>query len=326
MFTFFLINNSNYFRIIVIGILLLRFAVIYSQERPIDTFKYEIELGTDNDFLVVNASSDKYYTYGVNTSFRWRVDKPNFLSKRFQNKTGYFQSLGFNIEGYTPDYQSSRNETKRPYAGWSYFEFQSTYGFKNSFLRWGIDIGILGPDSQAGALQNWFHGHITGDRVLDGWKHQISNQLGVNLRGLYAISLYQNKIVDIYGSTDISLGNVFTYIKPGINFRLGKFNTLSSSAVYQNTILANKSNKEFFLDGGIAVKMSAFNATIQGNKIDEFNFIDSKMINNLFFNAQLGLYYASNRSTVGAKYFFSSGELNDNDNQRYAMLTFSYKF
>ena len=326
MSTYFLINNSNCFRIIVTSILLLSSVVTYSQEKNTDTFKHEIELGTDNDFLVVSTSSDKYYTYGVNASFRWRRDKPNFISKLFSNKTGYFESLGFNMEAYTPDYQSSRNETKRPYAGWSYFEFQSTYGFKNSFLCLGMDIGILGPDSQAGALQNWFHGHVTGDKVLDGWKHQINNQLGVNIRGLYAISLHQNKIIDIYGSTDMSLGNVFTYIKPGINFRLGKFNKLSSSAVYQNAILANTTNRELFLDGGVAVKMSAFNATIQGNKIDELNFINSDAINNLFFNAQLGLYYASDRWVFGGKYFFSSGELNDNDNQRYAMLTFSYKF
>ncbi|WP_299183932.1 lipid A-modifier LpxR family protein [uncultured Aquimarina sp.] len=300
--------------------------VIHSQVSNEKFFKYEIELGTDNDFLVVNTSTDKYYTYGVNASFRWLLNKPNFISKVFSNKIGYFESLGFNMEGYTPDYQSSRSETERPYAGWSYFEFQSTYGFKKSFLRLGVDAGILGPDSQAGALQNWFHKHVTGDRVLDGWKNQIDNQLGVNLRGLYVVSFYQNKIFDVYGSTDISLGNIFTYINPGINFRLGKFNTLSTSAAYQNAILADKSNREFFLDGGIAVKMSAFNATIQGNEIDKFNFIDSEIINNVYLNGQIGIYYASSRWTLGAKYFFSSGELNDNDSQRYAMLTFSYKF
>ncbi|WP_271784763.1 lipid A-modifier LpxR family protein [Aquimarina algiphila] len=326
MSTHFLKNSPKWFRLIVINILLLNFVTVYSQESSKDAFKYEIELGTDNDFLVISTASDKYYTYGINASFRWRVDKPNFLSKILPNKTGYFESIGFNIEGYTPDYQSSNNETERPYAGWSYFEFQSTYGFKNSFLRLGIDMGILGPDSQAGALQNWFHEHISSDRVLDGWKNQIDNQLGVNLRGLLAVSFYHNKIFDLYGSADISLGNVFTYINPGINFRFGKFNNLSNSAAYQNTILANKSNKEFFLDGGIAIKISAFNATIQGNKIDEFNFIDSKIINNIYFNGQVGVYYASSRSTFGAKYFFSSGELNDNDNQRYAMLTYSFKF
>ncbi|WP_299312107.1 lipid A deacylase LpxR family protein [uncultured Aquimarina sp.] len=328
MFTHFLRNrnSSKWFRSRVTGILILSLIATYSQESNKGAFKYEIELGTDNDFLVVNTSTDKYYTYGINASFRWRLDKPNFISKLFSNRTGYFESLGFNMEGYTPDYQSSKNETERPYAGWSYFEFQSTYGFKKSFLRLGIDVGILGPDSQVGAVQNWFHGHVTGDRVLDGWKYQINNQLGVNLRVLYAVSFYQNKIFDFYGATDISLGNIFTYINPGINFRIGKFNSLSNSAAYQNAILANNSNREFFLDGGIAVKMSAFNATIQGNKIDEFNFIDSEIINNVYFNGQIGMYYGSNRWTLGAKYFFSSGELNDNDSQRYAMLTFSYKF
>ncbi|GAA4112364.1 hypothetical protein GCM10022393_10770 [Aquimarina addita] len=68
----------------------------------------------------------------------------------------------------------------------------------------------------------------------------------MNLHGVYWTSLYQNNFFDIYGSMDISLGNIFTYVKPAVNFRLGKFNSVSSSVVYPNAILINKSNKDFF--------------------------------------------------------------------------------
>ena len=299
---------------------------LYAQDDTKDYYQYEVELGTDNDFLVFLTESDRYYTYGINASFRWRNEKPIFLDKWFSKKIGYFQSVGLNIEAYTPDYEREGTETDRPYAGWSYAEFDITYGFKKSFLSFGLARGILGPDSQAGALQNWFHGHITGDPVLPGWRNQIENQFGFNVRATYAQTLFERKKFDVYGVADVSLGNIFAYVNPGINFRFGKFNSLATTAAFQNSLLANKTNKEFYMDVGIALKFSGFNATIQGDKIEDFNFLDSEFINNLFLNGHLGGYYASNRWTVGVRYMYSSGELSDNDSQQYTMLTGSYRF
>jgi hypothetical protein len=304
---------------------LLIYVGSFAQTTANDHYQYEIEIGTDNDFLVLFAESDRYYTYGINSTFRWRNEKPIFLDKWFSKKIGYFQSIGLNIEAYTPDYEREGTETDRPYAGWSYAEFDVTYGFEKSFLSFGIDVGILGPDSQAGAIQNWFHSKITGDPVLD-WSNQIENQFGFNFRGTYAHTLYAKKNFDVYGVADVSLGNIFAYANPGVNFRLGKFNALSQTAAFQNSLLANKANKELYMDAGIALKFSGFNATIQGDKIEDINFLDSEFINNRFFNGHLGGYYSSNRWTVGVRYMYSKGELNDNDSQQYTMITGSYRF
>ncbi|AFU70389.1 hypothetical protein P700755_003814 [Psychroflexus torquis ATCC 700755] len=312
--------------IIIDTLLILSFITAFAQEKENKHYTYEVELGTDNDFLIAHKSTDKYYTYGINASFRWHPKSANFLNKLLPNKRGYFQSLGINIEGYTPDYKSKNYETDRPYAGWSYVEFQSTYGFEKSFLRLGIDIGILGPDSKAGVVQNWFHEHISRDQVLDGWENQIDNQLGINIRAYYAQILFESKIFDVYASVDAAVGNIYTYVNPGINFRFGVFNPVSKSIAFKNTILANKSNKEVYVDAGVATKISAFNATIQGSKISEINLINSKEINNFFFNSHIGVYYALNRWAVGAKLMYSSGELKDNDSQQYTMISGSYRF
>jgi hypothetical protein len=298
----------------------------FAQEPPKNYYQYEVELGTDNDFLVVLTESDRYYTYGINAAFRWRNEQPIFLDNWFSKKIGYFQSVGLNIEAYTPDYEREGTETDRPYAGWSYAEFDVTYGFEKSFLRFGVDLGILGPDSQAGTIQDWFHGKITGDPILPGWSNQIENQFGFNIRAMYARTLYARKKFEVYGVADVSLGNIFAYVNPVVNFRIGKFNPLSSSAAFQNSLLANKSNKEFYLDVGVALKFSGFNATLQGDKIEEINFLNSEFINSIFFNGHLGGYYTSNKWTVGVRYMFSRGELNDNDSQQYTMLSGSFRF
>jgi hypothetical protein len=290
-----------------------------------DRYQYEVELGTDNDFLVIATESDRYYTYGINASFRWRNEKPIFLDKWFSKKTGYFQSIGLNVEAYTPDYEREGTETDRPYAGWAYAEVAVTYGFKKSFLRFGLDIGVLGPASQAGDIQNWFHENITGDPTLD-WSNQIENQFGFNIRGTYAQTLFERKNFDVYGVADVSLGNIFAYVNPGVSFRWGRFNSLGKTAAFQNSLLADKSKKEFYMDAGVALKFSGFNATIQGDKIEELNFLDSESINNVLLNGHVGGYYTSNRWTIGVRYMYSSGEINDNDSQQYTMLTGAFKF
>ena len=80
----------DFIRVTVSTMLILKCFYIGAQEKNTNPYRYEIELGTDNDFLVAHKSTDKYYTYGVNASFRWRVDRSYVLSRLFSNKTGYF--------------------------------------------------------------------------------------------------------------------------------------------------------------------------------------------------------------------------------------------
>ncbi|WP_299677141.1 hypothetical protein [uncultured Dokdonia sp.] len=52
--------------------------------------------------------------------------------------------------------------------------------------------------------------------------------------------MYARKNFDVYGITDVSLGNIVAYVNPGVNFRLGDFNPLSQTAAFQNSLLASK--------------------------------------------------------------------------------------
>ncbi len=298
----------------------------FAQDEYLSSYKYEVELGTDNDFLVVHETSDQYYTYGINSTFRWRGNRKRALSRFFTNNSGYFQEVGFYMKAFTPNHKEPDKETNRPYAGWSYFDYKITYGFEKSFIKIGLELGVLGPDSQAGSLQNWFHEHVSGDSVLVGWRNQIKNQLGVNFRGYYAYSFSKSKNFEFYGNVDASLGNVFTFVNPGVNFRIGKFNKLRSTSSHKNNLLGNLKQKEVYFDANLSIKTAIINATIEGDMIDGLNILSAKNVNNFFFNGHLGLYYVSPRWTLGTKYVFSSGEIIDNEFQQYVMLNFNYRF
>lgn len=309
----------------ILLILLCFAARATAQENP--GYRHQIELGTDNDFFIVYTSTDRYYTYGVNGTYRWRPKKENFIGRLFPEKNGYYQSIGLNMEAYTPSYAGGNEHTdpmERPYAGWSYAELQATYAFEKSFLRLGLDLGVMGPDSQAGAFQNWFHA-LSGDSQLD-WSNQVGNLFGFNLRGRYAREIYGTRHFDIYGSADTSLGNIFTYIDPSIHFRVGRFNPVQRSVAAHNEILAGREDREFFFELSGGIRISGINATVQGDIFEGERLFSQDEIENRVYHAHMALFYTGRRFSYSLKYVYSSGEITENRGHRYAMLTAAYRF
>jgi hypothetical protein len=291
-------------------------------------FNNEVELGTDNDKFIAYTTTDRNYTYGINAALRWNPEKDTFLSKVFPNKKKSYNGLGVSLKAYTPNYldEQTTNESiiERPFAGWSYATFESTYTFQNSFFRMGVETGILGPDSQAGRVQNWFHETISNDAFVD-WDGQIPNQLGVNITSAYAHKLYNLGWIDSYGRVDASVGNIFTYVRPQLNLRVGKFNRIGESVANQNGMLSPANTSEFFLEYGLGWKLSAYNATVQGNIFKENN-RNSKEINNTIFLMHLGLNFSYKRFGVLFKYQYGTGEFERTQVHRFGALRLLYRF
>ncbi|MEM7484176.1 MAG: lipid A-modifier LpxR family protein [Bacteroidota bacterium] len=294
-----------------------------------DQYDHEIELGTDNDFLIIYTGTDRYYTYGINGAFRWRNKENHFVAKRFKKAQQSYSEININVEAYTPEYLSDGSmdpNEDRPYAGWAYANYAIAMAFEHSFVRLGVDIGILGPDSQAGGIQNWFHREISGDVELQGWENQLPNQFGINLRGKYGFEIKEGQWFDIYSTMDTSIGNIYIYGRPMVHFRIGNFQPVQYSVGQDNQLLGNKNQKEFYFDTGFGAKLSVFNATIQGNLFDNDSLITQDEINNLVFNGYFGLCFLRNRTSIEFKYHLATGELKSSEVNRYASLSFAQRF
>lgn len=291
-------------------------------------YSKEFVLGFDNDYFIPFTTIDRNYSYGFNLTMRWKPDNKRFLGKFFPKKEGYYKSFSLYLKAFTPNYldDGTPDETRieRPFAGWSYAQLSNTYGFERSYLRFGIEIGVLGKASQAGAIQNWFHRN-TGNTILD-WDNQIPNQLGVNLIGLFAHELLVTNAFDIYGSADASLGNIFTYVLPKLNFRVGWFNPIGESVSTQNGLLSSKQKAEVFFDYGVGMKFSAYNATVQGNLFQEDEFDRYDEINNTIFRMHFGFNYSYRRFALAFKYHYSTGEFEQTRIHRYGALRLLYRF
>ncbi len=302
----------------------------FSQNK--DMYRYEVELGTDNDFLILYTATDRYYTYGLNGTFKWRSnkeDKQGFLGRLFPNTTSYYESLGISIEAYTPNYLpdgSPDPNDDRPYSGWSYIDYKITYELQGAFIQLGADVGIMGPDSKAGDVQNWFHRTISNDPELSGWEDQLPNQIGINIRAAAGNSFLSAPWFDAFYTIDASIGNILIYAQPKIGLRFGKFDLLSKSISQNHQLLGTTKKVEYFFELGGGFRFSAYNATLQGNIFENSSLLSQEEINNAIFHSQMAINLLYKRFSAKVVYHLSTGELSSVDTHRYAELKVGYRF
>src|SRR5258708_4149502 len=83
-------------------------------------------------------------------------------------------------ENYTPTrYPVDPGPGQRPYAGWLYGEIQTSTASGGRWRALTTDLGVIGPPSLAGWVQNTFH-ELTGLGPHEpGWRHQLGTQPGI---------------------------------------------------------------------------------------------------------------------------------------------------
>ncbi|MAN29188.1 MAG: hypothetical protein CMH15_02870 [Mesonia sp.] len=294
-----------------------------------DHYNHQFNVGTDNDFFAIFTNKDRSYTFGVNAAYRFVPENENFLTKVFSNKEYAFHDISVQLEAYTPnyDFETGIPTGERPYAGWTYATFATRYIFEKSFFTLKTDLGVLGEISKAGTVQDWFHKNVSGDTVLKGWENQIPNMLGVNLKANYYRSIIRNDWYDFFGSGEVSLGNVRSYVIPQLYMRVGRFYDLGRTTSLNNSILQPKDAVEYFLQASIGFKMIANDATLQGNIFsDSHDHRTLEHIDHSTFHANLGGYVAYHRFNFGMVYHFNSGEIDSIKTHSYVSVNLDYKF
>src|SRR5688572_18766567 len=192
-----------------------------------------ISLTAENDAL---SNSDRHYTQGARLSYLSADDAlPRWSEVLSQSlpALGYSlsaQKFGFALgqEIYTPeDLQTTVLQVEdRPYAGWLYGRFTLQRRGPVSD-RWAVmeslhlDLGVIGPESQANDLQKVWHGQDP-----QGWEHQLKTEPGINFHyeRRYHFSLagestgWAMRLVPHMGG---SAGNIQTLLRGGGSIRMG---------------------------------------------------------------------------------------------------------
>jgi len=188
-------------------ILVLSVSALFGQGKG-SRFTGTFSLYIENDAV---AGTDHGYTSGL--KFTW-------VSSRLI-------SLSFGQNIYTPQDidRSDLIEDDRPYAGISYIGigFHSIGRLHMYTLE--LDIGIVGPSSQAEQAQRFFHGLIESKNPK-GWQHQLKDEFTLGLMADYKwkllnISPGQDMGFDWITRVGSSLSNVITSASLGMLVRIG---------------------------------------------------------------------------------------------------------
>lgn len=263
----------------------------------------------ENDAIV---GKDNHYTNGV--YYTWmsddNIDYPDILPFINLEKKNVAFSISHAI--FTPENKkiSTKDLNDLPYAGYLDLNLLSYKSSQNFFNEIGLNIGMVGPFTQADTLQKGFHTLINHDKPK-GWDNQLSDEL------LYGISYhigYKTNPIDIINlnldfttNAKVNIGNFYTGALVGATIRLSDI-PLRSFSTIGNFIGANESqllNYQEKKDFHWALSLSAFY-----NKFYKFYLIDtardegyhiSKYNNMLGAKISLDIYYNSFKTSFYLK-------------------------
>ena len=196
----------------------------------------------DNGNLAVwvpsHRRSDDNYTQGLRVTgdiaHPWKLFARALTSAPFcgvqpvaDGESCATQRFAFGQEIYTPTRSPvDPRPGQRPYAGWLYGELTTS---TVSGARWrGLttDLGVIGPPSLAGWVQNTFHQITRLGPPVPGWRHQLAFEPGLIVRYAEQYLLLESTLphglsFELAPDWNAAIGNVRTGTSVGARARLG---------------------------------------------------------------------------------------------------------
>lgn len=247
---------------------------------------------------------DRYYTNGVRISGLYTTEEaPRLVRAAARTLPDVLElrtsQLGWVLghEMYTPDdlERDPPDPDDRPYAGWLYVGLLASMATRADDGPAGdhvnvleLDLGVVGPSSQADRLQKQFHGIVSSARG-EAWDHQLHDEVGVVLQLEHRRRLLAGETVlggewDLLGTGGIALGNVFDHATLGVLTRWGTTlprdfgpNTIHSTAVDVPDVRDGIDGRVYVF-GGAQGRAVARNLFLDGNTFRDSPSVDSRVL------------------------------------------------
>ncbi|MFT5660439.1 MAG: lipid A 3-O-deacylase [Sulfurimonas sp.] len=178
----------------------------------------------------VYFGTDDGYSTGEMFTFLYFVPQAdNFVYDMLgYNTKKSYSYITFSIANqiYTPTntFTTDLQPNDRPYAGWTYLESGFHKTTKTQLRSLSLKVGTIGPASYSEEIQTNFH-KIFGMDPVNGWEHQLNNELGINLKYTQKWKYHQKNLDDLEASfipfTSAELGNIAINTSAGFSARIG---------------------------------------------------------------------------------------------------------
>lgn len=266
-------------------------------------------LDIDNDSLLLNRD-DGFYSSGLRysrehalreggqvTVFGWRLGQQFYTASDIKLAP---QQIG---------------ATDHPYAGWLYGGFfRETQREDGSHLRYGVDIGCLGPCAGGRWTQNNLH-RLLNQPLPQGWRRQVRNEIGAIVYGEMAPLRWRPASwLDVTPVVHGRFGNIHTDVGAAVTARAGQLPAFGEAAGLHGYLRLDAS----------AV---AWNASLQGGYFSSGNLHTVKP-KRAVGEAELGLAWSSGQYGVTGAVVRRSTEIDALSNargaQNFVRLMFVY--
>lgn len=265
-------------------------APVSAAERARSTSVFTLYL--ENDYF---GGTDRHYTNGLKLSWlsrdlttwqqagwRQKMIEALPLVNRPDAQKNFGLAIGQNI--YTPENDDLHvpDATDRPYAGWSYLEFNFVSKTPRLMDTLSFQAGMVGRHSYAQETQRIVHRWLDNEEAK-GWAFQLKDEVGVNVIferrwRLFARTVGDTLGLDLVPHAGVSLGNVQTFANVGATARLG-FNLPSDFGVEliaggaatnspldgRDPRVAERRRTSVFIFGGVDGRVVARDIFLDGN-------------------------------------------------------------
>lgn len=279
-------EKATMFRQILISLLFFVLAATGLRAQS-DYFHQEFAIANENDVYTFK-NTDRYYSNGILTHFRFIPQKASFLGIRQGDSTKRIIDIELTQKFFTPvdltlnDFE----DFDRPYAGWLYGGLTiADFPKRNRRIEYGLELGVVGRASGAEAFQTWYHRNFGFPRPR-GWDFQIPNEVAVNLKVEYnhQWALVKSGKLDLISSSRLMLGTAFTNAVQRLDVRFGGLQTLDESG-FVNAMIGRRRNdfkKHGYFFVGYGLQWTGHDVTIQGSLWND----DSPHTESIFSNIQ----------------------------------------
>ena len=227
------------------------------QEPVKEQKNYPFSLVFENDII---GGTDEGYTNGViiSVSDPWRKEsdkKPQGLIFDLGDKLTFIPTAGrekrrtfaFGQSMVTPSDIDIEEyiEDDYPYAGLVFARVDWSYQNDKHADTFGIVLGLIGPSSQADAMQKWVHKGIGADKP-EGWHNQLKDEPAINISYEHKLKLYDSFMGKKHSVTDMawdvtsyaggSAGNLMSDVHTGAILRFGTGANRFPSTIYRGGV------------------------------------------------------------------------------------------
>ncbi len=324
----------KYFLIIILC-LLAGISPLYAQN-----YKDQLTVTDDND-QYINPNHDRYFTSGDMATYTHVLPHSKIKDSSIIKKTFEIEGGQFIYNSYTADtfngpqsnpFVYEKWHEDRPFTAYLFGGITYNWFFTNeNTLKFNAEIGAIGPMALGRDVQQGFH-YLFKLYPTRGWKWQLNNAPGANLRLDYKMCLYrtEGRWFDMAFNPDGWLGNTFTGASAGLQLRVGELNRFFQSAITNSRVTGNKNEtigRELYFFTVPQVNYVAYDATIEGGLWLKNKGPVTFGIYHWVYQQQFGLQYAGNKWSVNYIAYIRSREVKSSAlADQWGSLNVAYRF